>query len=248
MSVYAFSDIHGNYELFIKIKNYIKEDDTVYCLGDCCDRGADGIKIMQEVLADKRFIYILGNHEVLFMDAVRQASPDGRFSFRHFDKQDLELLCYNGTDNTLHEFTSLTDQEQQDLTEALTHQPVYKEYINKNNQTIFLSHAGGNPLNLYFPKRDFEYYWDRKHISKQGWDNQFYPNLYVVHGHTPVQCIPLYNQQVKVSAYDKVCFYCEGHKIDIDLGTPTTNTVALLNLDTFETIYFKQDDKSSLDN
>lgn len=239
MSVYAFSDIHGNYDLFTQIKNYIKKDDIVYCLGDNCDRGPDGIKIIQEVLIDKRFIYILGNHEVLFMDAVKQASPDGRFSFRHFDKHDLKLLCYNGTNKTLHEFTSLTDQEQQDLIKALSQLPIYKEYVNKDNKTIFLCHAGGDALDLYFPKKDIDYYWNRKHISKKRWDNQFYPNLYVVHGHTSVQCIPLYNQQVRVSAYDKVCFYCEGHKIDIDLGTPTTNTVALLNLDTFETIYFK---------
>ena len=49
-NIYAFSDIHGNYNLFRQIKNFIKENDVVFCLGDCCDRGLDGIKIIQEIL------------------------------------------------------------------------------------------------------------------------------------------------------------------------------------------------------
>ena len=61
MATYTFSDLHGEYKLFKQIQEYIQKDDIVYCLGDCCDRGPDGIKIIQEVLKDKRFIYLLGN-------------------------------------------------------------------------------------------------------------------------------------------------------------------------------------------
>ena len=50
MATYAFSDLHGEYKLFKQIQEYIQKDDVVYCLGDCCDRGPDGIKIIQEVL------------------------------------------------------------------------------------------------------------------------------------------------------------------------------------------------------
>ena len=32
--------------------------------------------------------------------------------------------------------------------------------------------------------------------------------------------------------------YCQGHKINIDLGTPTSCKVALFNLETLEPVYF----------
>ena len=42
MSVYAFSDLHGNGILWDKIKSFLGEDDKAYFLGDACDRGPDG--------------------------------------------------------------------------------------------------------------------------------------------------------------------------------------------------------------
>ena len=53
MAKYAFTDIHGNYNLWLAIKNYCKEDDEIFFLGDAIDRGPDGIKIMQELFKDK---------------------------------------------------------------------------------------------------------------------------------------------------------------------------------------------------
>ena len=45
MSRYAFSDLHGQYELWKQIVNYIDDSDEVYCLGDCIDRRRGGAKI-----------------------------------------------------------------------------------------------------------------------------------------------------------------------------------------------------------
>ena len=38
---------------------------------------------------------------------------------------------------------------------------------------------------------------------------------------------------------DSIIPYCEGHKIDIDLGCFVSRQIALLDLDTFEPIYFR---------
>ena len=48
MGVYAISDLHGNYELWTKVKEWLKPSDKLFCLGDNIDRGNDGIKIVQE--------------------------------------------------------------------------------------------------------------------------------------------------------------------------------------------------------
>jgi hypothetical protein len=52
----------------------------------------------------------------------------------------------------------------------------------------------------------------------------------IVHGHTPV--INLHDEPYMIYKY------CDGHKIDIDLGSYHTKTAALLNLDTLEAISF----------
>ena len=35
MAIYAIADLHGQYNLFQQVKEYIKPTDKVYVLGDC---------------------------------------------------------------------------------------------------------------------------------------------------------------------------------------------------------------------
>ena len=46
-NIYVLSDLHGHYDIFIKMLEKINfcEDDTLFILGDCCDRGPDSLKI-----------------------------------------------------------------------------------------------------------------------------------------------------------------------------------------------------------
>ena len=44
---YAFTDVHGKYKLWEQIRDYCDETDTIYFLGDACDRDDDGLKIMK---------------------------------------------------------------------------------------------------------------------------------------------------------------------------------------------------------
>ena len=158
---YAFSDLHGNYNLWKEIQNYLKENDKAYCLGDCCDRGPNGVKIMQEVLKDERITYLLGNHEIMFLD-----TKDTKL--KSLTKQEKEDLKYNGTIETIRQYFELTEEEQIGLTNQLKNLPCCTEYINKNNQKVFLSHAGGNPDYLEFA--DMTYLtWNRTHMGVSSW-------------------------------------------------------------------------------
>jgi hypothetical protein len=86
------------------------------------------------------------------------------------------------------------------------------------------------------------------------------PNtIYLVHGHTPVQFLkyefgykgqpPKTKEDIKAAhdwlyGDDTLCpkptiiRYCDGHKFCIDMCTAVSNRIALLDLDTFEEIYF----------
>ena len=223
---YAFSDLHGNYALWRSIANYLGDNDVAYCLGDVCDRGPDGIKIMQEIFKDKRIIYLKGNHEELLLDAIN--TPN-------LDKYDLDIIEKNGGLKTLQDFKALPQDEQEQLKKKLEELPIVTMWFHKNQTTqVLLSHAGMamNEVFTWEQEKHFKnYLWGRHHIEEDSWNNLVFPNIYIVHGHTPVQTIDPENGA-------KVLITCKEHKYNIDLGTPTSNKIALLNLETFEPIYF----------
>lgn len=68
MGVYAISDLHGNYELWTKVKEWLKPSDKLFCLGDNIDRGNDGIKIVQDMRNCENTTVLLGNHEDMLID------------------------------------------------------------------------------------------------------------------------------------------------------------------------------------
>lgn len=244
--IYAFSDLHGNYRLFKQIKGSIKENDVVICLGDCCDRGPDGIKIIQEILRDSRFIYLMGNHEAMLVDAIDKSLIQDNISFRYFDRYDMEILKHNGTIPTLQAYQLLPEDERKYLFQKLLTLPSLAIHKTRDNKEIFLCHAGADARIIFNQNADDKIlYWDRKHIATEKWDIENHPNTYVIHGHTPVQTLGYYNKEYKEKPIPfTVQTYCDGHKIDIDLATPTTKKVALINVETFEVKYFTDEEES----
>ncbi|WP_456028684.1 metallophosphoesterase [Ruminococcus sp.] len=64
---YAISDIHGCYEEYIKLIEKIEfsDNDTLYILGDICDRGEKPMEIYYDIMARDNVIPLFGNHEHL---------------------------------------------------------------------------------------------------------------------------------------------------------------------------------------
>ena len=72
------------------------------------------------------------------------------------------------------------------------------------------------------------YYWKYGAcLSHCRWQNEL---------HTPVQNLNIGKVVLEI---DKTC---GGHKIDIDLGTIVSKTIAVLDLDTLKPTYFKEED------
>ena len=226
MATIAFSDIHGNYNLWTQIKNYYKANDTLIFLGDACDRGPDGIKIMQEMLKDSRVIYLLGNHELLFLDYVQEGINQALVTSK-------DIILHNGALSTLEAYQQLIERDKNKLIDDLKNKTKnYYIYINKDKKNIFLSHAGIDIDNINnFKEQDL--FWDRNHINNNKIWNNKYKYWYIVHGHTPVQLI--YPDKIN----PEIDRYFNNHKINIDMGTPSSNKIAALDLDTLQVKYFK---------
>lgn len=233
---YAFSDVHGIYDLWAQIRDYCDETDTIYFLGDACDRGEDGIAIINELLKDKRVIYLKGNHE----DMLTICVPE--FIEGHFENK--SWWDMNGGTPTWNSLSRFSEDAQLYYVKKLTNLPKTAWYASPKGHKIFLSHAG---TDLNYTEEQLiqmgrghkdPYIWDRKHFYSKHPKNL--KNVYQVHGHTPVQLLReeyrFYEPKTRVIT--EVFQYCDGHKFDIDMCSFASGRTALIDLDTFEVIYF----------
>jgi serine/threonine protein phosphatase 1 len=221
---YCCSDFHGMYELWSQIRDYCDDTDTIYFLGDACDRGPDGMKIMLELLLDDRVQYIMGNHEEFVLRAIL---------YEEFD-----LWTMNGGYETIKDFSKLSNKEILKLKEQLENMPIELNYINTKGQKIILNHSGyiKNGKTEMITFGDFNpYLWDRRQLTHP-WENK---GQYIIHGHSPVQFLreelnsvaEFYNRPLIPTDIIEVTEYCDGHKIDIDLGSYNSHKAALFDLD-----------------
>ena len=239
MGVFAIADLHGRYDLWAKARDYLKEDDMLICLGDCIDRGPDGIKIVDEMRQRPNTIYLKGNHEDMAASAIYDLNqisiPNG----------DSSLWFYNGGYKTYEKLAELTQLQQVEYAYYFNNLPLEYVYHNTFGEKVILTHAGFTPGK----KRDL--LWDRSSFHDT-WPLDEEKNIKIIHGHTPVQYLEFelgYDQHWPIGeiniddAFEKwdahAIWYCGGHKCDIDLGTAASNKTMLLDLDTWEEIYFK---------
>lgn len=228
---YAFTDLHGMYNLWQQIKEYTDETDTLYFLGDACDRGEDGLKIIYELLKDPRVIYLKGNHEDIFT-IVAPELMEGHY-------ENYSGWIQNGGFQTIEDFLELEESSQNWFIKKLENLPKTATYINKNGQEIFLCHAGTRPDRT---ERELElmgikdpYIWDRKHLHAPWPQDEKYDNKYIVHGHSPVKYV------CKGVDGTSILNYSSGHKFDLDLASFYTRRIALFDLDTLTVEkYFKE--------
>ena len=266
MSVYASSDWHGCLDPAQKVLDFLKPDDTLYFLGDAADRGPDGVKIISLLMDDPRVIMIKGNHDELMQLGIEQVIYDEaeiKGEPIPFNDPKVDISWWqgaNGGSSTFEDLWKLTKVEKLNIRYFLRHLPLQLEYHSYKGHTVIMEHAGYSPF--YVPHQSHDPLWDRRHFHEKwnaGWNTQKGdPNTtYLIHGHTPVQFLKYdfgYVDQkrlTKEELLDKKAFlkgeerikptilrYCEGHKFDLDLCTFTSGRIALLNLDTFEEIYF----------
>lgn len=74
---YVVSDIHGMYGSYIDIMKKMTKKDHLIILGDVIDRGTGGIRIIQDIIKrnqnkqnNPEITFLLGNHEMQFLETV----------------------------------------------------------------------------------------------------------------------------------------------------------------------------------
>ena len=191
-ATYVISDIHGEYDMFVDLidKISLKESDTLYILGDVLDRGPHPIKTLMKLMEMPNAVCMVGNHELMALECLEFLMKEiTEESIDELDEEKANNLIswmQNGSAATIKEFRELDKEEQESVIEFIKEFLIYEE-LSIGGKDYLLVHAG---LGNYYPGKDIEEYslkeliWDRAE-----YDIQYYPDKYVVTGHTPTQHI-----------------------------------------------------------
>lgn len=211
--IYVCSDIHGRFDRYKKLLKKIKDDDTLYILGDAIDRGQDGIKILKDIMNRKNVILISGNHEdfmykYLLKQQQLSIQNNKKSNIFNNDNNDFNTIWFadaNGGKITYDKFLEEPENIQLDIFNFLSKLPVI--VLLKINDTKFhLSHAGtilnknfnryklNKPTIIYRHKvSDNDIYhilWCNPYKYSSYLDFSEFPNNFTcIFGHVPVQVI-----------------------------------------------------------
>lgn len=239
MATYVISDIHGEYDMFMNLleKIDLHEDDVLYILGDVLDRGPHPVQTLLKLMEMPNVVCLVGNHELMAVECLEFLMTEiAEKSIKDLDGMMVDnLLTWqrNGANTTIDEFRDLDREMQQSVIDFIKDFEIYEE-VSAGGKDYLLVHAG---LGGFYPGKEIEEYSLEELIwSRAEYDIQYFPDIYVVTGHTPTQ---------EIIGNPRPGYIFKGlHHIAIDCGCYRPDgRLAAVCLDTGEEFY-SSDNKS----
>ena len=238
MRYLVMSDIHGMGGLWEQVKEELEQEETTLIfLGDACDRGPDGYRIMKEMLAMPNVIYLMGNHEDLFVRAcfaIKDAAAHEGLTVREYANQFntiADMMWCGEYDTQLHMSNGGA--------------PTIEAWIADGAPIDIVGKIATLPVNLQMGKYDFchagcsredwgssrDMLWDRNHFEEK-----WIKGRILIHGHTPVKYIYDYIEEEAPRVWKPLRY--SKNKIGMDTCAFKTDTICLLDLNTDQIIAF----------
>lgn len=227
---YFVSDIHGEYELFLRLLERISfsPDDEMFVCGDIIEKGDSSIKLAKYISSVPNIHCIIGNHEYAFLkyyDSVLQSSSDD------FDASLKKLQDYFSSDGYL------LDWELLDWFESLP------SYIDRED---FICVHAGIPIDkktgLLLPLCEVEteqLVYDR-HFKEPTVAHKSPKCVFFGHTQTDFICgeskVIGYPRNKSTPASSLRDFY----KIHLDTGTWSNGVLGCFCMDTLKAVYVKK--------
>lgn len=207
MKIYVMSDIHGEFNLFIKMLKFINfsKEDKLIILGDVLDRGAYPIKTLKYIMENKNIEMIMGNHEKMFLDfAFATDEMTKKFAY--------QVFVQNGGYSTLTEYDKLPIDEQIEVIKYIQSLPTYKVIDNyvlvHSGVNMTGIKEGANVKEIMNLQSEEDLLWSREEF----YNSKGIEDYTVIFGHTPT--VHLGNDMQFMIWHDKVY----NDKIGIDCG------------------------------
>ena len=176
--IYVTADIHGNAARFESVlrQTGLRDEDTLYILGDVVDRYPDGIRILRRIMKMKNARMLLGNHELMMLKAAdtEKIEKDGRF-MRHWYR--------NGGEVTYNYLKYLRCEQKREIFDFVRSLPLNFD-VEVNGRRFKLVH--GSPVENY-PFGHREYSSLTEYAVWERWKPDYpIPDGYtLIFGHTP---------------------------------------------------------------
>lgn len=232
MSTYIISDIHGNYDAYIEVlrKIHFSDEDMLYVLGDILDRGPHPVRIILDLMRRHNVVCLAGNHEHMALECMRFLMKEiTDVSLNELDTNIVGKLLdwqQNGSGTTMDEFHKLDNETRKAVFEFISEFDLYKE-VYVNDKVYILVHAG---LSNFKPDKPLcEYELDDVLWERADYEMQYYPDKYVITGHTPTMVIKGNPRPGYI--------YKNNNHIAIDCGAGFGGRLACLCLETEEEFY-----------
>ena len=225
---YVMSDLHGRYDLFLRMLDRINfgDRDVLYFLGDAADRGPDGIRVIQDLMGRGNVLPLLGNHEDMFRRAIRgKLGPAPRPDRTETRRNYLNWTRNNGGDITWAAYCALPEPEQRAIAAWLEALPLYYE-LRAGGREFLLTHAG---VGAFAPEKELsactldDFIWGRTDYRRI-----YYFDRYLITGHTPT---------VLIDPSSRGRIWRGNNHIAVDCGAVFFGTLGCLCLDTLEEFY-----------
>lgn len=128
--IFVISDVHGYYDLFIKLLNEISFNDLdkLYVIGDVCDRGEDSLKLLFYIQEHDNIILIKGNHEYMMQEALSCNLENDDFDY---SMNVVKLWIANGGDKTINSINDYLEKDTMKYEDyCIIRREFLKEYMN----------------------------------------------------------------------------------------------------------------------
>jgi len=194
--IFAIGDIHGCANELRQLLNQLPQDsDTKYVfLGDYVDRGPDSREVIETILelsTRSTVVPLLGNHEAMFLDFLRD--PESKAA---------AMFVLNGGSATLASYSNNRDEYSIPDSHISFLQSLH--VMHETDQNVFV-HAGlpQIPLEEIDPEDDEHFatmLWTRGRFLKTSYEW----GKVIVHGHTPVRRVTQWPNRINI---DTGCVY-----------------------------------------
>ena len=187
---YLMSDLHGQYELYMKMLEKIRfsDRDELYVLGDIVDRGPKPMAILRDMSLRINVFPFMGNHDMtakIILSELNKEITSENLSLGSFDLGFIVALkCWieDGGGSTLEDFRQLSPDEREDVL-AYLDEFIPCDEIEVNGTRYVLAHAGvegfspDKPLTDYAPEAFID--------GRCDYGRRYFPDKILVTGHTP---------------------------------------------------------------
>ncbi len=183
---YVISDIHGCYNKYMKMIGMIglRDEDTLFVLGDAVDRGDGGIDVLLDMFSRKNVVPLMGNHDFSALNCLRMLSKDWK-TLTKMQKDVSSLWLSDGGMATYEGFIKLSDGDKEKILSYIS-TFTYFETETAGENKFFLSHT--------VPEKDI--FLDRMRQSvfdyitgEPDYEEVYDDGMYIVTGHTPTELI-----------------------------------------------------------